>query len=144
MIQVAATACERLNCISSFMCALRLETCALRLETCGDSAMRRLGCNSHDHPAIGRRELLQVGALSLIGTGLTDLLRLEADAASSPASLRARAKSVVFIFQSGGPSQYETFDPKPQAPTDIRGDYGTTATRLAGVHFCEYLPKLAA
>jgi hypothetical protein len=63
--------------------------------------------------------------------------------AGQEATLR-RAKSVVFIFQSGGPSQHETFDPKPLAPAEIRGEYGTTATKLAGVRFCEYLPKLAA
>lgn len=103
----------------------------------------RLGCCRADHPAIGRRELLQVGSLSLLGTGLSDLLRLEAH--SAPASrLKARAKSVVFIFQSGGPSQHETFDPKPEAPEMIRGEYGVTQTKLAGINFCEYLPKLAA
>lgn len=53
-------------------------------------------------------------------------------------------KSVVFIFQSGGPSQFETFDPKPESPAEIRGDYGIVQTRLPGVQFCEYLPKLAA
>jgi hypothetical protein len=55
-----------------------------------------------------------------------------------------RAKSVVFIFQSGGPSQHETFDPKPDALDGIRGEYGTTQTALTGVRFCEYLPRLAA
>src|SRR4029077_12642330 len=54
------------------------------------------------------------------------------------------AGSVVFIFQSGGPSQHETLDPKPDAPEGIRGEYGTTQTRLPGVRFCEYLPRLAA
>src|SRR5439155_20055939 len=52
--------------------------------------------------------------------------------------------SVVFIFQSGGPSQHETFDPKPDAPDGIRGEYGVTETAIAGVRFCEYLPRLAA
>ncbi len=103
--------------------------------------MHRAGCRRADHPAIGRRELLQVGGLSLLGTGLGDLGRLESQAAG-PA--RPRAKAVVFIFQSGGPSQHETFDPKPAAPSEIRGEYGTTQTRLTGVRFCEYLPKLAA
>ena len=57
---------------------------------------------------------------------------------------RAGGREVlIFIFQSGGPSQHETFDPKPDAPDTIRGDYGTTATRLAGIRFCEYLPRLA-
>src|SRR5262245_40268676 len=105
--------------------------------------MHRAGCRPEDHPAIGRRHLLQVGGLGLIGTGLADLLRLEAQAAGGT-TFPARAKAVVFIFQSGGPSQHETFDPKPEAPAGIRGDYGTTQTRLSGIRFCEYLPKLAA
>jgi hypothetical protein len=100
------------------------------------------GCRKEDHPQLGRRELLQAGALTLLGTGLADLLRLEAQAAR--AAHPKRAKAVVFIFQSGGPSQHETFDPKPDAPDGIRGEYGTTPTRLPGVRFCEYLPRLAA
>src|SRR5262249_49140762 len=56
---------------------------------------------------------------------------------------RQRARTVVFIFQSGGPSQHETFDPKPEALENIRGEYGTTQTRLPGVRFCEHLPRLA-
>ncbi|MEK6261765.1 MAG: DUF1501 domain-containing protein [Planctomycetota bacterium] len=100
-------------------------------------------CCRADHPAVSRRELLQVGTLGLLGTGLADLLRLEAHA--EPTSrLKGRARSVVFIFQSGGPSQHETFDPKPEAPDMIRGDYGVTQTKLAGINFCEHLPKLAA
>jgi hypothetical protein len=53
------------------------------------------------------------------------------------------AKSVVFIFQPGVPSQHETFDPKPQAPEQVRGEYGTTQTQLPGVLFCEHLLRLA-
>lgn len=100
------------------------------------------GCHCEEHPRLARRELLRVGGLGLLGTGLADLLRLEAHGGQE--ATRRRAKSVVFIFQSGGPSQHETFDPKPLAPAEIRGEYGTTATKLAGIHFCEYLPKLAA
>lgn len=103
--------------------------------------MHRQGCHREDHPGIGRRELLQIGGLSLFGAGVADLLRLEAQAAE--VRRRARAKSVVFIFQSGGPSQHETFDPKPDATEVIRGEYGSTQTRLPGVRFCEYLPRLA-
>jgi hypothetical protein len=103
--------------------------------------MPHVGCQREDHPAIGRRELLQVGALSLMGTSLADLLRLQAQAAAPRQMLRARG--VVFIFQSGGPSQHETFDPKPDAPDGIRGEYGTTQTPLVGVRFCEHLPRLA-
>lgn len=103
---------------------------------------RHVGCRCEDHPVVGRRDILRVGGMSLIGMGLGDLLRLEAQAA--PGRTTGTAKSVVFIFQSGGPSQHETFDPKPEAPDMIRGDYGPTQTRLPGIHFCEYLPKLAA
>src|SRR5919197_1247675 len=104
----------------------------------------RQGCRREDHPHIGRRELLQAGGLGLFGAGLADLMRLEAEARPAVARNRARARAVVFIFQSGGPSQFETWDPKPDAPSEIRGEYGTIATRLPGVRFCEYLPRLAA
>src|SRR5204862_4198372 len=104
--------------------------------------INRVGCRRAEHPPLSRRELLRVGGLSLLGAGLADLLRLEAQA--GPVAARPRARSVVFIFQSGGPSQHETFDPKPDAPDGIRGEYGTTHTRLPGVRFCEYLPRLAS
>lgn len=86
--------------------------------------------------------------MGLLGMRLSDLLRLESQAApSSNGQSRngpaPRAKSVVFIFASGGPSQFETFDPKPEAPDTIRGEYSPASTRLPGVQFCEYLPKLA-
>ena len=106
--------------------------------------MHRYGCRPQDHPRIGRRELLEVGGMTLVGTGLADLLRLESAGVETDRSARATAKSVVFIFQSGGPSQHETVDPKPESPETIRGEYGTTATRLPGIQFCEYLPKLAS
>lgn len=103
----------------------------------------RDGCTRGDHPKIGRRRLLEAGGLSLFGLGLADLLGVEARAASARPA-RGTARSVVFIFQSGGPSQHETWDPKPQAPAEIRGDYGTTATRVSGFRICEFLPRLAA
>src|SRR5262245_17828573 len=94
---------------------------------------RRIDCRREDHPHIGRRELLQAGGLGLFGMTLGDLFRLEAEAAPSPKKRVGKAKAVVFIFQSGGPSQHETWDPKPDAPAEIRGEYGTTATRLPGI-----------
>jgi uncharacterized protein (DUF1501 family) len=101
----------------------------------------RFGCRRTDHPRIGRRDLLHVCGLSLFGLAQASLAQL---AAAAPARRAGKAKAAVFIFQSGGPSQHETFDPKPDAPDGIRGEYGTTQTRLPGVRFCEYLPKLAA
>jgi hypothetical protein len=103
--------------------------------------MPRHGCQPSDHPLLGRRELLQVGSLGLFGASLGDLLRMESQAVVP--TRPGTAKSVVFIFQAGGPSQHETFDPKPDAPDGIRGEYGTTATRVPGVRFCEHLPRLA-
>jgi len=107
-----------------------------------DLSKHRQGCRREDHPQVGRRDLLQVGSMGLVGMGLSDLLRLEAQASAVNAR-PGKAKSVVFIFQSGGPSQHETFDPKPDAPDTIRGEYGPTQTRLPGELFCEHLPKLA-
>ncbi len=95
-----------------------------------------------DHPRFGRRDLLQVGGMGQIGVGLADLLRLEAEAAES-GPRAGKAKSVVFIFQSGGPSQHETFDPNPHVPDMIRGEYGVAQTRIPGELFCEHLPRLA-
>ena len=99
------------------------------------------GCRPADHPLVNRRTLLQAGGMSLFGAGIADLTRLESMAAGQGG--RARAKSVVFIFQSGGPSQHETFDPKPEAPDKVRGEYGTIQTRNPDLIACEYLPKLA-
>ncbi len=106
--------------------------------------MNHFGCRTEDHPHVGRRSLLQVGGMSLISTGLSDLLRLEAQLTDQTNVSRRTAKSVVFIFQSGGPSQHETFDPKSDAPDTIRGEYGSTQTALPGISFCEHLPKLSA
>lgn len=103
----------------------------------------KFGCRVDDHPKIGRRSLLQVGGMSLVGMGLGDLMRLEAQASTQEVR-PGKAKSVVFIFQSGGPSQHETFDPKPESPDMIRGDFGVVRTRTPGELFCEHLPKLAA
>jgi len=97
----------------------------------------------HRH-AIGltRRELLQVGYSGLLGIGLPSLWTGEA-AATATASGR-KAKSVVLIFLTGAPSHLDTFDLKPEAPVEIRGDFKTIATRAPGVRFCEHLPGLAA
>ena len=105
--------------------------------------MHRNGCRHEDHPSIGRRELLQAGTLSLFGAGLADLLRLKVPAAGGQSRPTGKARAVVLVFQSGGPSQHETFDPKPDAPDGIRGEYGTVQTRLPGIRFCEYLLRLA-
>jgi uncharacterized protein (DUF1501 family) len=90
-----------------------------------------------------RRELLQVGGLGFLGLTLADRFRAEATAATGTAKKRRSDTACIFIFLEGGPSQLETFDPKPNAPDDVRGPYGTIATSLPGTRICELLPSMA-
>lgn len=62
---------------------------------------------------------------------------------ASPVSGAARAKSVLIVLLSGGPSQLDTLDPKPDAPAEVRGEFSSIATTIPGVRVCEHLPKLA-
>lgn len=89
----------------------------------------------------GRRSFLRVGGLSLGGLTLPGLL--SARAAAAELGPVARDKSVVFLFLHGGPSQFETFDPKPSAPSSIRCANGIIPTKLPGVSFGSALPRLA-
>ena len=75
---------------------------------------------------ISRRAFLQVGASSVLGLSLADLLR--ARGANTPT---APAKSVILLWLWGGPSQLDTFDPKPNAPLEYRGPFGTIPTKIA-------------
>ena len=88
-----------------------------------------------------RREFLQVGALGACGLTLADVLRARAAAEPQPTK---RLKSVILLFLDGGHSQHETFDPKPEAPTDYRSLFGAVPTSLPGVRFSATLPKLAS
>jgi len=90
----------------------------------------------------GRREFLRVGGLALGGLSLPGLL--EAKAAAAQAGRLVRDKSVIFLFLHGGPSQFETFDPKMSAPSDIHSATGEVATRIPGVTFGGTFPKLAS
>jgi hypothetical protein len=92
---------------------------------------------------ISRRNCLQLG-LSVLGAGgLVNMLRLQASAATADAPQRGATRCIL-IWLDGGPSHFETFDPKPEAPTEIRGELGSVQTKIPGVLFGEYLPKLAA
>src|SRR5258707_8170146 len=88
---------------------------------------------------LDRRAFVQIGGSTVLGLTLADLLRLRAVAAPSPGS----AKSVILLWLWGGPSQLDTFDPKPNAPLDYRGPFGTIPTKLPGIRFCELFPQLA-
>src|SRR5207247_9503244 len=89
-----------------------------------------------------RRRLLQVGGISALGLGLPELL--QAGALSTGQSPRRRSeKSCIFIFQTGGASQLDTWDMKPDAPAEIRGPYKPIATRVPGIRIGELMPRLA-
>lgn len=88
-----------------------------------------------------RREFLRIGTLGMAGLSLSQLLALRAGAAEAKSLLTDR--SVIFVFMHGGPSQFETFDPKMTAPKEIRSVTGEVPTSLPGVTFGSTFPKLA-
>ncbi len=89
-----------------------------------------------------RRDCLRLGLGALLGGGLIDALRLRGMAATG--AKPSRPTSCILIWMDGGPSHYETFDPKPKAPSEIRGQYDTIATKVPGVHFSKHVTRLAA
>ena len=95
-----------------------------------------------DHAALSRREVLRLGGLCGLGLTLPDLLRRRASAAAGSGSF-GRAKQVIMLYLHGGHPQQETFDPKPEGPSAVRGEFGAISTSLPGVHFSEVLPKTA-
>lgn len=101
----------------------------------------RYNCNG-----LGRRDFLQLGLGATAGLGFTDLLRLRANAAETAKATGAasgKRVNVIMIWQDGGPSHYESFDPKPDAPSEIRGEFKSIKTAVPGIHFSECVPELA-
>ena len=86
---------------------------------------------------LARREFLRVGALGGLGLSLPQLLAARTDGVTS------RADSCIVIFLNGGPSHLDMWDMKPDAPSGIRSPFASIPTSVPGVHFCEYLPRLA-
>ncbi|MSR57593.1 MAG: DUF1501 domain-containing protein [Planctomycetaceae bacterium] len=98
---------------------------------------------------ITRRELLRVGGLTTLGLSLPTLLGAKAlarplAADESGSATFGRAKNVIYLWLQGGPPQHETFDPKPEAPAEIRGEFSPIATNVPGIQFSELLPRTAA
>ena len=89
-----------------------------------------------------RRQMLQIGGLGLLGLSMSDVLALRAQ--SKPLEPVERDKSVLLIYLPGGLSHIDSFDPKPDAPDNTRGEFETIATRTVGLRICEHLPMLAA
>src|SRR5947208_12830750 len=98
---------------------------------------------------INRREVLRIGGLGFTGLMWSDYLRSRAAAASrnqkrsSSAGGFGKAKACILVFNYGGPSHLETWDPKPDAPKEIRGEFRPIATSVPGLTISEHLPRLA-
>src|SRR5262245_50565896 len=95
---------------------------------------------------VSRRELLTVGGLSLLGLSLPNVLRsrgLASDAEVRKLPGFGRAESVILIYLQGSPSHIDLWDPKPDAPVDIRGEFHPIATSAPGIELGEVLPNLA-
>ncbi|MBX3442475.1 MAG: DUF1501 domain-containing protein [Planctomyces sp.] len=91
---------------------------------------------------LSRRRFIEVGGMSVFGLSLSNLLKREAQAASSTGRSRSK-KSVILIWQHGGPSQLDTFDMKPLAPLEYRGPYQSIDSSLPGLPVCELMPHHA-
>jgi len=97
-----------------------------------------------DCTGISRRSFLRVGGLATLGLSLPAFLRLQKLAtAQEKADPRRKVVSCILLWMQGGPSHHDSFDPKPDAPAEIRGEFGTIPTTLPGVRIAEHLPLLA-
>jgi hypothetical protein len=86
-----------------------------------------------------RRHFLRIGGLGLAGLSLPSLFQAEADGAQAAGKIR----SCILLFFYGGPCQLDTWDLKPNAPSEVRGEFKSIATRVPGIQVCEHLPRIA-
>jgi hypothetical protein len=97
-----------------------------------------------DCTGLSRRTFLRVGGLATLGLSLPGFLRLQRLAAAyGQADPKKKAVRCILLWMQGGPSHHDSFDPKPDAPAEIRGEFGTVPTTLPGVRLVEHLPLLA-
>jgi uncharacterized protein (DUF1501 family) len=97
--------------------------------------------SSRNCEGVSRRALLKIGALGVGSLTLPDLLRLRAQAQGEGRA--ASDTAVILLWMDGGPSQFETYDPKPDAPIEYRGPFQPIRTNVPGIQFCELLPRQA-
>jgi hypothetical protein len=100
-----------------------------------------LGSTRNLCDGVSRRDFLRLGALGAFSLG--DLFASSVAAAPARAARFGQAKSCILIFLYGSPPQHETFDPKPDAPAEVRGEIGSIASALPGLRICELLPRVA-
>lgn len=101
--------------------------------------MPKYPCREFLHTPLNRRQALKLGAVGATGLTLARFFEAEARGAIRPSA----ARSCILLHQFGGPSHLDTFDPKPDAPSEIRGPFAVIPTKTAGVRFSEHLPRLA-
>ncbi len=103
----------------------------------------KAGQNQIQCDGMSRRQLIRLGALSVLGLSLPDMLRIEAAQAATGIAKKAKAKNVLLIYLGGGLTHHDTFDPKPDAPQEIRGKYSAIKTGLSGVRYSNMMPQMA-
>jgi len=94
--------------------------------------------------ALDRRNLLRIAAAGVVGATLPGVQTASASAPGRGLPGFGKAKSVLIVLLSGGPSQLDMLDPKPDAPAEVRGEFKPISTKIPGVAVCEHLPKLAS
>ena len=104
--------------------------------------MSKPSCQSSRETALARRTLLRAGGLGLLGMTMPKLLRA-AEASAATAKIAPKAKSVIFLFQWGGPSQIDILDMKPDAPKEYRSPHKQIRTSNPDIEICEQLPRMA-
>ncbi len=92
---------------------------------------------------VSRRQLLGAGSLALMGLSLPELLAGRAAAATKANGRFGQAKSCILLFMWGGPAHQDTWDLKPDAPAEIRGEFKPIATKVPGIQICEHFPQLS-
>src|SRR5436190_9034070 len=102
---------------------------------------KAFACCGLKQSRVSRRHLLKVGGMGLLGLTMPALLRSEAK--SKAAKIPVRAKSVIFLYQFGGPSHIDMFDMKPAAPEGIRGPHKPIVSSADGITVSEHLPRVA-
>lgn len=107
--------------------------------------LRFVSSNQNQNSGVSRREWLRIGGLGGLNWALPGLMpqRTSGSDTEAPAPGFGKAKAVIVVFASGGQSQIDMWDPKPDAPEEVRGAFKSIQTSVAGLRFCEHMPQIA-